>query len=103
VSEEVLAPRRLPIPELGHAIANLLRGPRRDDEARKNDFLARLAGRFDAVFHLDRAEAVQPLDGELGREQPGEVTETFPAGVTGRTVTRGMGRGPDRRARRDPR
>jgi hypothetical protein len=74
----------------------------RDDEARKNDSLARLDSLFDAVFHLDRAEAVQPLDSKPGREQQGEVTETFPAGVTGRTVTRGMGRGPDRRARRDP-
>jgi len=33
------------------------------------------------VLHFDRTDAVQPLDRDSGREQEGEVPETFPAGV----------------------
>jgi erythromycin esterase-like protein len=44
-------------------------------------FHARLADQFDAVIHLDRTEAVRPLDRDPGHEEPGEVPETFPAGV----------------------
>jgi hypothetical protein len=31
--------------------------------------------------HFARTGAVLPLDRDPGREQPGEVPETFPAGV----------------------
>jgi len=76
--------------EAGKA-AEVLRGPRLEraigviyrpeTERQSHYFHARLADQFDTVIHLDRTEAVQPLDRDPGWEEPGEVPETFPAGV----------------------
>jgi erythromycin esterase-like protein len=41
---------------------------------------ARIAEQFDAIFHLDRTRAVEPLD-RGARWEAGEVPETFPTGV----------------------
>jgi erythromycin esterase-like protein len=75
----------------GGEVAEVLRGPRLEraigviyrpqTERQSHYFHARLADQFDAVLHFDRTEAVQPLDRDPGREEPGEVPETFPAGV----------------------
>jgi erythromycin esterase-like protein/predicted phosphoribosyltransferase len=44
-------------------------------------FHAILPRQFDAVLHLDRTSAVQPLDRDSGFEAPDEVPETWPFGV----------------------
>jgi len=88
---EVGPPRFLvDLNEAGKA-AEVLRGPRLEraigviyrpeTERQSHYFHARLADQFDTVIHLDRTEAVQPLDRDPGWEEPGEVPETFPAGV----------------------
>ncbi|MDB5353451.1 MAG: hypothetical protein JWN86_4698 [Planctomycetota bacterium] len=52
-----------------------------ETERQSHYFHARLADQFDAVIHIDRTEALQPLDRDPGHELPGEVPETFPVGV----------------------
>ena len=44
-------------------------------------FHAILPRQFDAVLHLDRTSAVQPLDPDPGHEEPDETPETWPFGV----------------------
>jgi erythromycin esterase-like protein len=44
-------------------------------------FEARVPAQFDAVIHLDRTEAVEPLDLTPGWEPAGEAPETYPSGV----------------------
>ena len=71
-------------------VAQALRGPRLEraigviyrpeTERRSHYFHARLSDQFDAVLHFDQTRAVQALDHDSGKE-PGEVPETFPAGV----------------------
>ena len=75
----------------GGAVAEALRVPRLEraigviyrpeTERHSHYFQARLTDQFDVVLHFDRTRAVQPLDRDSGREQPGEVPETYPAGV----------------------
>jgi erythromycin esterase-like protein len=73
------------------AAAEALRGPlleraigvvyRPGTERQSHYFHAELARQFDAVIHIDRTRAVDPLDRDAGHEAPGEVPDTFPAGV----------------------
>ena len=75
----------------GGELAQALRGPRLEraigviyrpeTERQSHYFHARLTEQFDALIHFDRTEAVEPLDRDSGGEEPGEVPETFPAGV----------------------
>jgi erythromycin esterase-like protein/predicted phosphoribosyltransferase len=44
-------------------------------------FHAILPRQFDAVLHIDRTSAVQPLDADPGFEAPDEMPETWPFGV----------------------
>src|SRR5918998_1260018 len=44
-------------------------------------FHAILPRQFDAVLHIDRTSAVQPLDADPGFEAPDETPETWPFGV----------------------
>jgi erythromycin esterase-like protein len=44
-------------------------------------FLADLPSQFDAVIHLDRTNALTPLDPDPGWETAEELPETFPFGV----------------------
>ena len=43
-------------------------------------FEAQLPRQFDAVIHLDKTRAVEPLDRNAGWDQ-GEPPETFPTGL----------------------
>ncbi len=53
----------------------------RPDTERESHYLrARLPDQFEAVVHLDETRAVEPLDAGAAWE-PGEVPETFPAGL----------------------
>ena len=75
----------------GGGMADLLRRPRLEraigviyrpqTERQSHYFHARLADQFDAVLHIDRTSAVEPLDQDSGREEWGEVPETYPVGV----------------------
>jgi erythromycin esterase-like protein len=44
-------------------------------------FTVRLSEQFDAVIHLDRTTAVEPLDASPGWSKPLEAPETYPSGV----------------------
>ena len=44
-------------------------------------FHAILPRQFDAVVHLDRTTALQPLEPDPGHEEPDEIPETWPFGV----------------------
>ena len=44
-------------------------------------FHAILSRQFDAMLHLDRTEALTPLDPDPGYEEPDEMAETWPFGV----------------------
>ena len=66
---------RLRGPRLERAIGVIYRP---ETERQSHYFHASLTGQFDAVIHLDRTTAVQPLDRDSGQEQEGEVPETFP-------------------------
>jgi erythromycin esterase-like protein len=65
-------------PRLERAIGVIYRPER---ERQSHYFHARLPDQFDFVIHIDRTEAVEPLDRESGREEAGELPETYPAGV----------------------
>jgi hypothetical protein len=43
-------------------------------------FSARVADQFDAIIHLDRTRAVEPLD-RVERWTPLEPPESFPTGI----------------------
>lgn len=49
-------------------------------ERQSHYFMARLAHQFDAVIHIDRTTAVEPLDATSGWHT-GEPPETYPAGL----------------------
>jgi erythromycin esterase-like protein len=49
-------------------------------ERQSHYFRARLPDQFDAVFHLDRTRALEPLERSAAWER-GEVPETYPSGV----------------------
>ena len=69
--------KALAAPRLERAIGVIYRP---DSERQSHYFMARLPLQFDAVIHLDRTRAVEPLD----RVEPhprGEPPETFPSGV----------------------
>ncbi|HEY3197388.1 MAG TPA: erythromycin esterase family protein [Nitrospirales bacterium] len=51
-----------------------------ETERQSHYFYARLADQFDAIVHIDRTRAVEPLDRTPGWEH-GEVPETFPSGL----------------------
>ena len=52
-----------------------------EDERRSHYFSARIGAQFDAVIHIDRTSALQPLDGGAPAGAPAEVPETYPEGV----------------------
>jgi len=51
------------------------------DERRSHYFTARIGAQFDAVIHVDRTRALQPLDDGTAAGTPVEVPETYPEGV----------------------
>jgi erythromycin esterase-like protein len=71
-SHEILAG-----PKLERAIGVIYRP---DTERLSHYFHARLAEQFDAVLHMDRTRAVEPLERTAGWEA-GEIPETFPFAV----------------------
>jgi erythromycin esterase-like protein len=83
------APERFLLP-LGGRTALAERGPlleraigvvyRPDTERTSHWFRARLATQFDAVVHLDRTTAVEPLD-RTSTWDAGEPPETYPTGL----------------------
>ena len=53
-----------------------------ETERRSHYFMARIGAQFDAVIHIDRTRALEPLEDAAPRpEQPAEVPETYPEGV----------------------
>jgi erythromycin esterase-like protein len=64
-------------PRLERAIGVIYR-PR--TERQSHYFRARVAEQFDAVIHVDRTQALQPLDRTSGWER-GEVPESYPSAV----------------------
>jgi erythromycin esterase-like protein len=53
-----------------------------EDERRSHYFSARIGAQFDAVIHIDRTSALEPLDdGTPADVAPVEVPETYPQGV----------------------
>jgi erythromycin esterase-like protein len=68
----------LAAPLLQRAIGVIYR-PR--TERASHYFEARVPEQFDAIVHLDRTEAVEPLDLSPGWKRAGEVPETYPSGV----------------------
>jgi erythromycin esterase-like protein len=54
---------------------------RPETERRSHYFQAELARQFDAVVHLDRTQALWPLDRDPGWIPEGEAPETYPFGV----------------------
>jgi erythromycin esterase-like protein len=73
-----------------HAVRDALSSPRLEraigviyrpeTERASHYFGAKLAEQFDAVIHLDRTRAVQPLE-RTARWDQGEPPETFPSGI----------------------
>jgi erythromycin esterase-like protein len=53
---------------------------RPESERLSHYYEARLADQFDAILHLDRTRAVEPLE-RTSRWQSGELPETYPSGV----------------------
>ena len=64
-------------PRLQRAIGVIYRP---ETERQSHYFLARPARQFDAIVHLDRTRAVEPLD-RREPHPPGEPPETWPSGV----------------------
>jgi erythromycin esterase-like protein len=54
---------------------------RPETERQSHYFHAELARQFDAVAHLDRTQALWPLDRDPGWVPEGEAPETYPFGV----------------------
>jgi erythromycin esterase-like protein len=54
---------------------------RPETERRSHYFQAELARQFDAVVHLDRTQALWPLDRDPGWIPEGEAPETYPFGI----------------------
>ncbi len=77
--EQATVHQALARPRLERAIGVIYRP---DTELMSHYFRARLAQQFDAVVHIDRTRALQPLDASARWPQPhvGE-SETFPSGV----------------------
>jgi erythromycin esterase-like protein len=71
VQDELGAPR------LERAIGVIYRP---ETERQSHYFEARLAAQFDAVIHLDRTHALEPLE-RSGIWERGEPPETYPTGV----------------------
>jgi len=67
----------LATPRLQRAIGVIYRP---ETERQSHYFLARPAQQFDAIVHLDRTSAVEPLD-RREPHPPGEPPETWPSGV----------------------
>jgi erythromycin esterase-like protein len=65
-------------PRLERAIGVIYRPER---ERQSHYFHARMPDQFDFVIHIDRTNAVEPLDRDSGWEEAGELPETYPAGV----------------------
>ena len=90
VFHDVEQPRFLIPLRGGGDAAHLLRAPRLQraigviyrpqTERQSHYFEASLTDQFDYVIHIDRTEAVQPLDRDTGWDL-GEVPDTYPAGV----------------------
>ncbi len=71
------AARVLAEPRLERAIGVIYRP---ETERESHYFPARLADQFDAVIHIDRTRAVEPLERTTGWEA-GEPPETFPSAL----------------------
>jgi erythromycin esterase-like protein len=69
---------RLRAPRLQRAIGVVYRP---ETERFSHYFHARLTDQFDAILHVDRTTAVQPLDRDSGWEEADELPETFPFAV----------------------
>ena len=54
---------------------------RPETELASHYFRARLASQFDAVVHLDRTRAVEPLDISRGWQAGEDLPETYPSGL----------------------
>ncbi len=67
----------LRVPRLERAIGVVYRP---QTERQSHYFVARLADQFDAVIHLDRTRALEPLE-RTARWDRGEPPETFPSGI----------------------
>ena len=52
-----------------------------EDERRSHYFTANIGAQFDAVIHIDRTRALEPLDEGTSGGVPVEVPETYPQGV----------------------
>jgi len=65
-------------PRLERAIGVIYRPER---ERQSHYFNARLPEQFDFVIHIDRTDAVDPIDRDSGWEEAGELPETYPVGV----------------------
>ena len=68
----------LGVPWLQRAIGVI---DRPDTERQSHYFMARPARQFDALVHLDRTSAVQPLDAREPHPPGGDAPEAFPSGV----------------------
>lgn len=90
VVDERLAPARFWLPMSDPAVSDALAQPRLEraigvvyrpeTERASHYFPARLDQQFDAVVHLDRTSALQPLDDVVAWE-PLEPPETYPTGI----------------------
>ena len=65
------------MPRLQRAIGVIYRP---ETERQSHYFLARPVQQFDALVHLDRTRAVEPLD-RREPHPPGDPPETWPSGV----------------------
>ncbi len=54
---------------------------RPETERGSHYFRASLAGQFDAVIHIDRTSALEPLEPWSGEDTASDLPETFPSGV----------------------
>jgi erythromycin esterase-like protein len=77
LTREGMARDGLLAPRLQRAIGVIYRP---ETERVSHYFHARLAEQFDAVIHIDRTTAVEPLDHASAPSQP-EVPETYPSGM----------------------
>jgi erythromycin esterase-like protein len=90
VVDEGLAPARFWLPMSDPTVSDVVAEPRLeraigvvyrpDTERASHYFPARLDQQFDAVVHVDRTSALQPLDDIVGWE-PLEPPETYPTGI----------------------
>jgi erythromycin esterase-like protein len=67
---------RLLEPRLQRAIGVIYRP---ETERRSHYYHAALAQQFDAVLHIDRTRAVEPLETQVTQQEP-DAAETFPSG-----------------------